>query len=151
MFEIQLNFFTPKVFLEMAGINENGAAKRFFTNELMKLSDDYVPYQSGMLKASARIGNNGDEIIYNTPYARYLWYGKLMVDPVTGKGAFYNGERFWSRPKTQPNYQKVLTSRDLKFTGAPMRGPRWVERAYIDNQYALAQATSKFIEVNFNK
>lgn len=146
MFEIQLKAIAPQEFLNMAGLGENGPAKRFFCNELMKISNDYLPFQSGMLQASARVGPNGDEIIYNTPYARYLWFGKLMVDPVTGKGAFFKeGYGFWSRPNTQ----KVLTDRDLTFDGAPMRGSHWVERAYIDNQYALANATSEFIGRNF--
>ena len=122
-----------------------GSAQRFFTNELMRLSDNYVPFANGPLKNSARAEKDGTGIIYNTPYARLHWYGKLMVDPVTGKGAFFkDGYGFWSRPNTP----KVLTDKDMEYQGAPMRGPRWVERCYIDNQQQLITAIAAFAERN---
>ena len=122
-----------------------GSAQKFFTNELMKLSDSYVPFRNGPLKNSAMMESDGTGIIYNTPYARYHWYGKLMVDPKTGKGAFFKeGYGFWSRPNTP----KVLTEKDMQYNGAPMRGPRWVERCYIDNKERLISATAAFAERN---
>ena len=122
-----------------------GSAQMFFTSELMRLSDKYVPFGNGPLKNSAMIEKDGTGLIYNTPYARLHWYGKLMVDPVTGKGAFFKeGYGFWSRPNTP----KKLTDIDMQYNGAPMRGPRWVERCYIDNQSQLINATVEFAERN---
>lgn len=75
-------------------------------------------------------------------YARYHWYGKLMVDPKTGKGAFYNPKtgRYWSRPKTS----KKLTGKDLKYKDAPIRGSRWVERAWIDHGEKVIERVEKY-------
>lgn len=123
-------------------LEPDGKAQYMFTNELFKLADDYVPMDTGMLKTNAYVENSGTAIVYNSPYARYLWYGKLMVDPVYGKGAFFNENYgFWSRP----GVQKVLTNRDLKFKGAPMRGPFWVERAFIDNEQKLTEQITDYI------
>lgn len=123
-------------------LEPNGSAQRFFTNELMRLSDDYVPMNSGVLKNSAKAEKDGTGIIYETPYARYHWYGKMMADPVYGKGAFFKeGYGFWSRK----DVEKVLTDRDMKYQESPRRGPRWVERAYIDNKDKLIDSVVEVI------
>lgn len=127
--------------LAMAGFTEDSAAQRFFTEEVMRASDPYVPMDTGVLKNIAK--NCGDEILYNTPYARYQWYGKLMVDPYTGKGAFFSEDYgFWSRP----GVQKVLSDRDLNYQGAPRRGAFWVNRAWADNKYSIIKSTREFIQ-----
>ncbi len=143
MFTIELNTMKASDFIEMAGIGQSKEAQRFFCEQLIRLSVPYMPYHDGILMSSAFVTSNNDEIVYDTPYARYLWYGKLMVDPITNKGAFYNPNYgFWSRPNTP----KVLTDRNLNFTGAPKRGPYWVFRAYEANKYALAISVQEYIE-----
>ena len=41
----------------------------------------FVPMLTGSLRARTKV--TGNEIIYPGPYARYLYYGKLYVDPLT--------------------------------------------------------------------
>lgn len=128
------------------GLEPGGATQKFFTNELMRLSDNYIPKDNDILSASAMMDKDGTGIVYNVPYARYHWYGKLAVDPITGKGAFFSENYgFWSRP----NVKKVVTDKDMEYHGAPMRGPRWVERCFIDNETSLISATQKFMESNY--
>ena len=69
-----------------------------------------------------------------------------MVDPITGKGAFYDPKsgRFWSRPEEQ-GIRKVLTDRDLKYTNGPLRGPRWVERCWIDHKDEIIKGMEKLV------
>jgi hypothetical protein len=102
------------------------------TEEILRQSHDYAPFKQGELANSGHSVDSGKALEYNTPYARYDWYGKLYVDPITGKGAFHDPQsgRFWSRP----NVQKVPTDRDLNFNGAPKRGSHWVERAWIEKK-----------------
>ena len=120
-----------------------GATQHFFTSELMRLSDNYVPMESSALKTSAQMGQDGASIIYDTPYATYQWYGRLMVDPITGKGAFFKeGYGFWSRPNTP----KVLTSKPLKYHGSSLRGSHWAERCFMDNKDYFIESTLKFAE-----
>ena len=123
------------------GLAPGGKIQKFFSNELLRVSNPYTPFDNEILVGTAYVSHDGTEIIYPVPYARYLWHGKLMVDPITKKGAFFKPEYgFWSRPKTQ----KELTNRDLKFQGAPLRGPKWVERAYIDNKATLLSSLEMF-------
>lgn len=127
--------------IEKHGLAPGGDVQKFVTNEILRISQPYTPFRSGILSGTAYIEPDGTAINYVVPYARYLWYGKLMVDPITKKGAFHSPTYgFWSRPKVQ----KELTDKDLKYQGAPLRGPKWVERAYIDNKDAIITGTEKF-------
>lgn len=141
MFEIQ--FDTKLLNKVVSSFDAGGETQRFFTSELMRLSDNYVPMDSGVLKNSAKMNSDGTAIIYDAPYARYHWYGHLMVDPITGKGAFFkNGYGFWSRPNTP----KVLTDRALTYQGAPMRGSHWAERCFVANENHFINSTIEFAE-----
>ena len=125
------------------GVDIKGPVQMFFANEVMRKADPYVPMGSGVLKNSARVVDGGEAIEYSTPYARYHWYGKLMVDPIIGKGAFHDpiSGRFWSRPNTP----KVLTDRDMSYQGAPMRGPMWVDRMWLTEKESILSSVSQFI------
>lgn len=142
MFQVDVKFSGAEAILKDRGLDEGGKVQRFFSSEVMRMSNPYLPFKAGVLQASARLTDKGDGIIYDTPYARYHWHGKLMVDPITKKGAFYNPKtgRFWSRPNTP----KELTDRDLRYRGAPMRGPRWVERAWIDHKDEIIKAVQAY-------
>ena len=72
----------------------------------------------------AEIVNNGRQIIYSTPYARFLWHGKLMLAP--------NGSS-WARK----GEKKHVVNKDLKFNQSvnPYAGKYWFLRAknkYLD-------------------
>lgn len=53
-------------------IQKDGPAQRFMTNEVARLSDEYVPMDSGMLKNIKRIGQH--TITYTQLYAKRQWY-----------------------------------------------------------------------------
>lgn len=50
--------------------------------QVAKDTASFVPMRTGSLRTRTRV--SGNEIIYPGPYARYLYYGKLYVDPLTG-------------------------------------------------------------------
>lgn len=110
----------PKIISKL-GLNAGGKTQLFFTNELMRISDPYVPFKQGALKNSARIVDEGTAIQYNTPYARYQWYGKVMIG---------------SKPK-------VVTDRDLVYRGGALRGKMWVARAFNDNKQMIIDAVER--------
>lgn len=117
--------------IQKAGTQPGGRTQQFFTHELRRLADPYVPMGVGVLKNSSRVVDNDTAIEYHTPYAQYHWYGKLMVDPLTGSS--------WARAGTQ----KILTPINMNYRGGPLRGPRWVNRAFEDNKDALLQSVEK--------
>ena len=72
------------------GLNKNGRGQRFFTHEVRRLSDPYVPFLTGMLKNTATEEIN--RIIYNTPYARKQYY----TNPGNGLRGPYWDRRMWA-------------------------------------------------------
>lgn len=95
----------------------------------------YMPVDTGDLKSRTQAVNDayagfssGRVYLYppSSEYGRYLYEGKVMVDPQYSKGGFYSPEfGFWSRP----GVKKVLTDRDLTYSN-PMATAHWGETAY---------------------
>ena len=86
-------------------------ADTILTSQVMKDTSPYVPFLTGSLNARTHVV--GNMIIYPGPYARYLYYGKVMVDSITGKGPANIpdvGYRFRKGATLKP------TNRDLTFT-----------------------------------
>ncbi len=123
-------------------LEENGLVQQFFTNEVWRLSDDYVPFAEGMLKTNVLVKPNC--IIYNSPYARYHWYGDLMVDPDYLKGAMFSPTYgFWSRP----GIPKILDPNGRKINNwNGIRGPFWTSRMWADRHTEIELAVQRFIE-----
>ena len=85
---------------------------------------DYIPMETGNLSHETWSDNEenigkGELILSTTDYARYLYHGKLMVDPETGS------------PCARPQAIKVLTDQDLEYSKSAHEkaGSHWFERA----------------------
>lgn len=150
MFNVSVKMPEADAILQAHGLQWGGPVHRKLTNDLMKFSEPYVPYSSSILKKSARVTAEGDAIIYDTPYAKYHWYGKLMVDSKTGKGCFV-----FTDPKTgnvvfysRKGVKKVLTDTDMKYNNGPLRGPRWAERCWIDRKDEICKSLEEYAERN---
>lgn len=84
-----MGYLTVKVNLKDWGISTKlaSAAKRAehaVAKTAAKDTEDYVPAQTKSLSNRTQV--KGNLIIYPGPYARYLYYGKAMVNAATGKG-----------------------------------------------------------------
>lgn len=104
------------------GLEPNGRIQKFFTNTCYKAMDEFVPKDLGNLRTIVDI--QSDSITYQSPYARYQYYGKKMVMPENGKSAFYNDDYgFWSKK----GEKKILTEEDLVYH-TPGTGSYWDKR-----------------------
>lgn len=86
-------------------LNKNGQAQKFFTHEVRRHCDPYVPFKTGMLKNTAV--EHIDSIEYIQPYARRQYYenrGNGLRGPMWDK-------RMWA-DKGQQIIQSVA-----KYTG----------------------------------
>ena len=72
--------------------------------QVQKDTSPYVPFLTGSLDQRTRV--DGSEVIYPGPYARYLYHGKVMVDPETGSAYASKGGT------------KVVTDKNLVFNKA---------------------------------
>lgn len=82
------------------GIEPNGRVQRYFTNTCYRYMDKYVPMDEGDLRTNVDI--QPDSITYESPYARYQYYGvredgthqvKNYTTPGTGT---YWDKKMWS-------------------------------------------------------
>lgn len=60
------------------------SAEHALAVQVAKDTEPFVPMLTGSLANRTQI--KGNQIIYPGPYARYLYYGKVMVNSATGKG-----------------------------------------------------------------
>lgn len=133
--------------IDKKGLGAYGDVQKAIDSECIRQVQPYIPMDTGTLAGAftkTKIGSG--EIIQSTPYARYLYYGELYVDPITMKGAFHDKEtgRFWSRPNTQ----KIPSGRPLKYdtTKHPMAGPRWFDRMFADHKEDILQAAKEQVK-----
>ena len=89
--------------------------------QVQKDTSPYVPFLTGSLDTRTRVV--GNTVIYPAPYARFLYYGKVMVDPNTGSTYAPKGGT------------KVVTDRDLAFTTDfhPQAQSHWFEASKAQN------------------
>lgn len=101
------------------------AAQKYIDSEVLRLSDPYLPKREGVLRSLGILGTvpGSGEVVWNGPYARYLYYGKVMV----GRAP------------------KIVTNKDLQFSGAPMRGAFWFERMKADRQNEILDGARKIM------
>lgn len=121
-------------------------AEHILAVQIRKDTSPYVPALTGSLDTRTRIegfsdaglgpGTGGSMIVYPGPYARYLYYGKVMVDSATGKGPMRivseDGTeviRFRKGAKLKP------TDRDLKIRRSMHRKAQsyWFEASKAKN------------------
>ena len=52
------------------------AGRRAMANQMLSDMAPYVPFKEGTLFGTASIGINGDSLIWDTPYAKRMFYGR---------------------------------------------------------------------------
>ena len=103
-----------------------------FTREVDKRIGRYMSFRTGVMSGKAKRMIGPTQILADTPYARYQYYGNVMVNAKTGKGPRII-------PGVGPRWPKGAT---LKATGRPLQydtsknakaGPFW-EKALMENE-----------------
>lgn len=102
--------------------------------QVQKDTSPYVPFLTGSLDQRTRV--DGSQVIYPGPYARYLYYGKLMVDPATGSSYAPKGAT------------KVLTDKNLVFNKASHANAQahWFEASKAENLEKWIRVADKAVK-----
>lgn len=131
--------------LKDKGLDAAGDVQRFHTANVLKRIKRYMPFVSGMTYkvTVAQTDISKPYIITDTPYAKYLFYGKVMVDPKINAAGFMTPEGWRSRK----GCVKILTSRNLEYTKTknPLAGPRWDEALSTAEGKAMAADLQRYI------
>lgn len=110
-------------------------AQAFIDSECIRLMVPYTPALNNILYKSPILGTEigSGHIYYLSPYARYQYYGKLMVSSVTGSAYASAGE------------SKVLTDVDLvhNTVNHALAGPFWFERMKKEKGAEILKSATK--------
>lgn len=81
--------------------NKYNIARLMLKNEVVKDTEPFVPFETGILARSAyqSIRGTNDKIIYKGPAARFLYYGHVMVGISSNKAWANKGETKRTTPK----------------------------------------------------
>ena len=111
-----------------------GRAESVLAQQVMKDTTPFVPALTGSLTQRTKVEEG--MVIYPGPYARYLYYGKLMVDPETGS------------PWAKKGATKVLTDRSLVFnqTVHPQAQSHWFEASKAQNMEKWVRVADKAVK-----
>ena len=112
-----------------------GRAESVLAQQVMKDTIPFVPALTGSLTERTRVV--GNEVIYPGPYARFLYYGKVMVDPATGSTYAPKGGH------------KVTTDRNLVFntTMHPQAQAHWFDASKAQNMEKWVRVADKAVRV----
>lgn len=137
MFHVKMELKATSDILKSKGLQPGGTVQKVIDSECMRYMSDYIPRrQAGQLEhlmvTSTVVGSG--EIDIPGPFAHYLHEGILYVSPTTGSA--------WAKK----DETKVPTSRELQYTGAPMRGKKFFDRMKADHREDILQAAQDTID-----
>lgn len=114
-------------------------AEHIVAKQVAKDTSPFVPALTGSLDQRTRV--DGNLIIYPGPYARFLYYGKVMVDPNTGSTYAPKGGT------------KVVTDRNLVFTQTvhPQAQDHWFEASKAQNLDKWLRVAEKAVKNGLDK
>lgn len=98
-------------------------AQKVLNAQVMIDSSPFVPNRKGILSISVHPENDYKEVVWNTPYAQFQWYGKVMVGIKSRKVWANKGEK----------KEVVVPERDLKYHKNPTASAFWFEKAKKQN------------------
>jgi hypothetical protein len=109
-------------------------AEHVLAEQMEKDTQPFVPALTGSLAQRTRVV--GNTVIYPGPYARFLYYGKVMVDPNTGSTYAPKGGT------------KVVTDRNLVFnqTMHPQAQAHWGEASKAQNLNKWVRVADKAVK-----
>lgn len=109
-------------------------AEHIVAIQVQKDTSPYVPFLTGSLDRTTKVDEN--LVIYPGPYARYLYYGKLMVDSETGSVVSKAGGT------------KVVTDKNLVFNKASHANAQahWFEASKAENMNKWLRVAGKAVK-----
>lgn len=120
--DIKIRDGDTKIDVKMDRFEEQFQDAQFYLDTMIMTSMvPYMPRVTGafvnITKArSATIAGSGEVVAAAPPYGRYLYKGKVMVDPRTGS------------PWARKGAKKIVTDKDIKYSN-PKATPEWFETA----------------------
>ena len=142
---MKISIYIPQAdeLIDALGIGPTGSAQLFHTQNIMRRMVKYMPMQTGMF-VKQMVVSSYTEISINAPQARYLYYGKRMVNAATGKGPRWIPGVGYRWPR---GAKLVATSEPLNYTTTfhPLAGPYWDKRLVAAEKDVIVQELKDYI------
>ena len=125
------DFINAKRFVEKHGVGEGGYVQKVVDAAVIRECFPYLPFDEGILAGSANTATEigSGEVVYDTPYARYQYYGEVYGPniPIVENGEIVG----WRSPP-----EKFPMGRQLQYNTDknPLAGSHWFERAMADHK-----------------
>lgn len=126
------------------GVNKTGDVQMQLTRIVNNRITRYMPFRTGALSTKLKYIKSPTEIEVLAPYARMMYYGKVMVNSKTGKGpALIPGVGYRYKKGT---ILKV-TDKNLKYdtTKQPAAGPYWDRRMMASEKNAIISDIQAYV------
>lgn len=142
---MKVKLFLPSAsqIIRSKGLAADGAVQMFHTRNALNRLERYVHFNTGTTYKITVVQTDirKPEIVSDTPYAKYLFRGKVMIDPKINAAGFMTSEGWRSRR----GCTKVVTQRNLQFTNK-RAGPRWDRALSANEGKAMAADLQRFID-----
>lgn len=127
-YKVTVSMNSNKQIEKRLGIQDDGEAVKFLRDDVYRLYEPYVPREAGGLYRQVSYPDN-HTIKHNEPYSHYHHKGKKAKGP--------------SRPK---GVKRTISNEDMKYQGAPKRGPEWEKRMMNDRGKEVETDLENFIK-----
>lgn len=123
--------------IKNCGLNEGGKVQKYIDQFVLEQSEPYIPHKTVNLVTSGtnatKIGSG--QVIWNSPYAHYMYEGLLMVSPSTGSS--------WAKKDEQKVYKEPSTK--LNYHSDGNRKEKWFDRMMVDKKEELIKGCQKIV------
>lgn len=130
-FNVKVRMNSTNKILKDHGLDKDGRVTRFLRDDADRLMNPFIPMDNGMLRRNKTYPNN-HSIKYISPYAHYLYTGKLMLTK-SGSSWAKKGEK------------KVYTGRSLKYHTSGT-GAKWDKLMMQRRKNDLIKDVEKYIK-----
>lgn len=127
------------------GLNKTGDVQMQATRIINQRITRYMPYRTGALATKLKFIKSPTEIEVLGPYARYQYYGEVMVDPETRAAGFKDKDGQW---KSRRGVPKVRSGRPIQYTKTkhPLAGPFWDRRLMAAEGAQIAKELQTYVD-----
>lgn len=142
--QIKVEMKPVSAILTRLGVDKTGDVQMQLTRIVNQRITRYMPFRTGVLSTKVKYIKSPTEIEVLSPYARYQYYGKVMVNAATGKGPM-------NIPGVGLRYRKgtilKVTDRDLECdtTKNPLAGPLWDKRMMAAEGDQIAAEIQEYV------
>ena len=121
---------SPSELKRKLGVSPGGHVQKAVDAAVIRECFPYVPFDEGILAGSANTATEigSGEVVYDTPYARYQFYGEIYGPniPIVENGVIVG---YRSPPEKHPTGRPLQYNTDKN----PLAGSHWFDRAMADH------------------